>query len=339
MADPDKKLDENADGGFFVDSSCENFGICKELAPQNFKRLDHYHVLAKQPQGPEEERKTLQALLCCPKGAIGAEKTEAVTKAIKEVFADFPMLIEDSVYYCGFNSPKSAGASSYFIKHEAGNWLVSTPKYLPHLISSFESMGGVSYIFLSHRDDLGEADKYARRFGSKTVLHELEADCRPEAEIIVRGVQPVEFSNDFHIIPNAGHTEGHCLLLYKNYFLFSGDTLAYDPEKDKIETWNPYWTWYSYIKQAETLSVLQNFEYSWILASHGGRLKRNPALLKTQIKEAQAAALACRDPEPVDQTRLRNLKYYAKELRKYNQLAYAEKIEAKIRQLFPANEL
>ena len=39
-----------------------------------------------------------------------------------------------TVYYCGFNSPKSFGGNSYFIEHPEGNWLVDSPKFLPQLV-------------------------------------------------------------------------------------------------------------------------------------------------------------------------------------------------------------
>ena len=28
---------------------------------------------------------------------------------------DFPLILEEPVYYCGYNSPKSYGGNSYFI--------------------------------------------------------------------------------------------------------------------------------------------------------------------------------------------------------------------------------
>jgi hypothetical protein len=39
---------------------------------------------------------------------------------------DFPLLVEEPVYYCGYNSPKSYGGNSYFIRHPAGNWLIAS---------------------------------------------------------------------------------------------------------------------------------------------------------------------------------------------------------------------
>ncbi len=33
----------------------------------------------------------------------------------------FPLQIDEEVYQCGYNSPKSYGAASYFVRHPAGN--------------------------------------------------------------------------------------------------------------------------------------------------------------------------------------------------------------------------
>ena len=37
---------------------------------------------------------------------------------------DFPLLVEEPVYFCGFCSPKSFGGNSYLLRHPDGNWLI-----------------------------------------------------------------------------------------------------------------------------------------------------------------------------------------------------------------------
>ena len=85
----------------------------------------------------------------------------------RSVLDDFPLPIEEPVSYCGFNSPKSYGGSSYFLQHPAGNWLIDSPKFLPRLVRQFEQRGGVANIFLTHSDDVADAERYAERFGSR----------------------------------------------------------------------------------------------------------------------------------------------------------------------------
>jgi glyoxylase-like metal-dependent hydrolase (beta-lactamase superfamily II) len=130
------------------------------------------------------------------------------------------------VYYTGFNSPKSYGGHSYGVQHPDGNWLIDSPKYLPHLIRRFEELGGLRYILLTHRDEVAEAQKYAKRFGSQRILHRAELLAQPDAECVIDGRAPGELASEFTIIPTPGHTRGHCVLLYKGRFLFTGDHLC-----------------------------------------------------------------------------------------------------------------
>src|SRR5437867_398111 len=146
MADTRKRLPENVPGTFFVDSTCIDCDACRQLAPESFTEGNAHSYVYRQPLSQETERKALRALLACPTGSIG---TVGINNA-KSVMDDFPLHIEDGVYYCGFNSPKSFGGSSYFITHLEGNWLIDSPKYLPHVVRKFEELGGIRYIFLTH---------------------------------------------------------------------------------------------------------------------------------------------------------------------------------------------
>ncbi len=239
------------------------------------------------------------------------------------------MLIEDEVYYCGFNSIKSAGANAYFIARPGGNWLVSTPKFVPHLVNKFEKLGGVKHIFISHRDDLGETEKYQERFRSNTIIHRKDLDCYPQAGTVLEGQEQIDFEPAFKIIPTPGHTEGHCMLLYHDKFLFTADSLRFNRETLQVELWNPYWTWFSYQAQVDSVARLHRYRFQWILTSHGQRVKLAEAEMSENLKRAIEKARAEPNPEPCDEQRLRNLEYYIGELRKLNQHVYANKIDQK----------
>src|SRR5689334_18338140 len=113
---------------------------------------------------------------------------------------DSPRLIEDEVYFCGFNSPKSYGGNSYFIRDPSGNWLVDSPRFIPHLVNRFEEMGGLRYIFLTHRDDVADADSFAKQFHAKRIIHEADRSAAPGAEIILKGTEPTVLEPGFTII-------------------------------------------------------------------------------------------------------------------------------------------
>jgi hypothetical protein len=52
--------------------------------------------------------------------------------------------------------------------------MVDAPRFTTHLVDNIEAMGGLDYIFLTHRDDVADAEKYAAHFGARRVIHALE---------------------------------------------------------------------------------------------------------------------------------------------------------------------
>ena len=158
MANRKKRLSENVPGEFFVDKTCINCDTCRQIAPETFDDTGDYSFVFAQPDTEEKTRHALRALLACPTGSIGTLRKNSV-KAVRE---DFPLHLDDGVYYSGFNSLKSFGGHSYFIRYARekraeetwpqGNWMVDSPKFLPHLVRRFEEMGGLCTIFLTHRE-------------------------------------------------------------------------------------------------------------------------------------------------------------------------------------------
>ena len=283
MADIAKRLSTNIDGNFFVDATCINCDTCRQLAPKSFVENGEYSSIYRQPETEAENFQAYQALLACPVGSIGALVPEkAVMRAATE---SFPMLIEregarlgapgaggckSDVFYNGFNSEKSFGANSYFIRHPDGNWLVDAPRYMKKLVDAFGRMGGIAYIFLTHEDDIGDAPRYAKHFHAKRVIHRADADAQPDAEWIIDGLDTVEASPDFRIIPVPGHTDGSMALLYRNRYLFTGDHMAWDREINGLRLATVYvWKESALRRSAEKLL---EFPFEWILPGHGDRM-------------------------------------------------------------------
>jgi len=73
VPDPNDKIKENADGAFYVDSSCIDCDVCRETAPKNFTRSfkSAYSYVSKQPENETELAACEEALACCPVEAIG----------------------------------------------------------------------------------------------------------------------------------------------------------------------------------------------------------------------------------------------------------------------------
>src|SRR5262245_16408702 len=125
MASPEKALPMNVAGDWFVDSTCIDCDTCRQLPPRVFGEANGFSFVQAQPNEPAELRAAEHALLACPTGSIGTRGPNSA----KQAMADFPLLMDGDVYYCGFTSPKSYGGSSYFVRHASGNWLIDSPKY------------------------------------------------------------------------------------------------------------------------------------------------------------------------------------------------------------------
>lgn len=108
MANPRKRVPENAPGDFFVDSTCINCDTCRQIAPQVFDEAPGTSFVKGQPVAKAERRLALRALLACPTGSIGCLGDDDV----KHVMEDFPLVVEEPVYYCGYNSPSPTVATA-----------------------------------------------------------------------------------------------------------------------------------------------------------------------------------------------------------------------------------
>ena len=73
MADAANKYSENASGKYYVDNQCIDCDLCRETAPDNFKRNEDggYSFVYKQPASPDEEARCKEAKEGCPVEAIG----------------------------------------------------------------------------------------------------------------------------------------------------------------------------------------------------------------------------------------------------------------------------
>jgi ferredoxin len=75
MADPHDKVPENVTGRFYVDATCIDCDLCRETAPQNFRRDDtgRRSYVFHQPLDPPQEAACRAALEECPVEAIGCD--------------------------------------------------------------------------------------------------------------------------------------------------------------------------------------------------------------------------------------------------------------------------
>ncbi|MEX0725626.1 MAG: MBL fold metallo-hydrolase [Planctomycetaceae bacterium] len=268
MANAAKQVPENVPGDFFVDTTCIDCDACRQIAPAVFGEARETSFVRRQPVTPEDRQAAVHALLSCPTGSIGCRGNDNVKAAMR----DFPLVIEHPVYYCGFNSPKSYGGNAYFIRHPDGNWLVDAPKFISPLVKRLEEWGGVDDIFLTHRDDVADADRFAAHFAARRIIDRRELDSQPDAEIVLEGDESTRIAEDFLAIPTPGHTEGHCCLLFAGRFLFTGDHLSWSRDRHRLSASRSY-CWYSWDEQQRSMQRLAQHRFEWILPGHGQRVQ------------------------------------------------------------------
>jgi glyoxylase-like metal-dependent hydrolase (beta-lactamase superfamily II)/ferredoxin len=278
MANFQKRVAENVVGDFFVDSTCIDCDACRQIAPAVFGEAAVSSFVKAQPILKADRQRALQALLSCPTGSIGCLGDDDV----KAVVEDFPLAIEEPVFYCGYNSPKSYGGNSYFIRHAAGNWLIDSPKFVSPLVQQLEALGGVAHIFLTHRDDVADADRFAEHFKSRRIIHRDELASQPATEVILDGEGPWELALGFLAIQTPGHTKGHCVLLFQERFLFTGDHLDWDRDEQRLSASEDY-CWYSWPQQAESMRQLADFRFEWVLPGHGQKVHLPADVMRAQI--------------------------------------------------------
>jgi ferredoxin len=73
MANLQDKTPENVPGRYYVDNTCIDCDMCREIAPQIFKRQDDgaYSYVYRQPVTQEEIALAEEALAHCPTETIG----------------------------------------------------------------------------------------------------------------------------------------------------------------------------------------------------------------------------------------------------------------------------
>lgn len=282
------RLKENAPGDYFVDSSCIDCDTCRQIAPQIYARSDEagQSIVARQPRTDDERLRAAMALVACPTASIGTSTKVDVARAVDA----FPEPIAPDVYYCGYASETSFGASSYLLRRREGNVLVDSPRAAKPLLERIAALGGVRTMILTHRDDIADHEAIHRAFGCDRVIH--EADVEPGtagAEIKITSDAPARLAPDLTVIPVPGHTRGSVALLAGNRYLFSGDHLWYEPLIRRLNA-SPSVCWHSWAEQIRSMDRLAEFDFEWIFPGHGRRYQA----ASTEAMRTEVRALAAR---------------------------------------------
>ena len=266
MARASDRIAENVAGDFYVDSSCIDCDLCRQLAPATFARTERraQSYVHAQPTDDAGRQRALIALVTCPTASIGTTRkldTRAAARALPEV-------VEGDVYFCGWAAESAYGAAAWLIRRPGGNVLVDSPRAASTLMTRLEELGGVRYMFLSHRDDVADHQAFHDRFGCERIVH--RAEHVGGAEIVIDGSAPHALAEDLVIVPVPGHTRGSAVLIYRDTYAFTGDHVWATDEQDGLEAGRSV-CWYSWPEQKKSMARLADHRFRWVLPGHGRR--------------------------------------------------------------------
>jgi glyoxylase-like metal-dependent hydrolase (beta-lactamase superfamily II) len=252
------------------------------MASAVFHEAGDQSAVFHQPTNEIERLQAMQALLACPTASIGTVEKPADVKAVQQ---SFPIAIAENVFHCGYHAESSFGAASYLIQRPEGNVLVDSPRFAPPLVKRLEDLGGIRYLYLTHRDDVADHEKFHQHFGCDRILHkdEINAGTR-NVEIQLTGIEPFELASDLLIIPVPGHTKGHTVLLYNEAFLFSGDHLAWSDDRQQLIAFRSV-CWYSWTEQTKSMQRLADYPFEWVLPGHGRRFHSDRLTMQHQMQQ------------------------------------------------------
>ena len=281
MAQSSRRAALNAPGPLFVDDTCIDCDLCRQLAPEVFGRAQGQSIVVHQPETQRDRERAAVALVTCPTASIGGAAKPEVDWAVDHL--PEPISGAQEVYFCGYAAEASFGAASYFIRRPQGNVLVDSPRAAKPLMERLEALGGVRFMFLTHRDDVADHEAYRRRFGCERILHEADVSAGTrEIERRVVGSAPVELAPGLLAIPTPGHTRGSQVLLWERH-LFTGDHLWGTDADDGLEAGREV-CWFSWAEQTRSMERLLAHDFEWVLPGHGHRHQRDIAHMKHELR-------------------------------------------------------
>jgi glyoxylase-like metal-dependent hydrolase (beta-lactamase superfamily II)/ferredoxin len=279
-----RRLPQNVVGDLFVDATCIDCDTCRQLAPETYRRSDEAGAsyVARQPATSEERVRALMALVACPTASIGTAAPADTAAAARR----FPMDVGGGVSFCGFTSKDSFGAWSWLVRRPRGNVLVDSPRAAGTLLDRIRDLGGVRWMFLTHRDDVADHEAIRKRFGCERVMHEDDLDASTRGvERVLRGTAPTALDDDLLAIPVPGHTAGSAALLLGERDLFSGDHLWGTDDGAGLDASSDV-AWWSWPEQVRSIRRLLAHRFERVLPGHG------PVFRAASVDAAHAALRA-----------------------------------------------
>jgi len=272
-----KRHPANAPGEWYIDTACIDCGASRTVAPGLIVEAGGQCVFARQPETDTERLLAWRARLLCPTASVHTEHKDEAPDAA------FPEAMAADIYRLGYNARASWGAHSFFVRRAGGNLMIDAPRWTKAAVTPIEAAGGLAEVLLTHRDDIGDADRYAQHFGARVTIHHADRRAAPFAGHVVSGRDPIAMAPDVLVIPLPGHTEGSVAYLYERRFLFTGDSLSWDFDSGDLRASRDV-CWWSWPEQLASLARLAAYPFEWVFAGHGGSIGLPAAEMQARLK-------------------------------------------------------
>jgi glyoxylase-like metal-dependent hydrolase (beta-lactamase superfamily II) len=149
--------------------------------------------------------------------------------------------------------------------------MVDAPQPDPALIARLQELGGVAFLVFTHKDHTAFSREWAEAFpGLRRVLHAADV-CHAQGgehgffpytgdvEVQVAGSapkpQPLDAEGDVLLVPLPGHTKGSLAVLYREHYLFTGDSLNWSAPRGHLVSSRLH-CWGDWREQARSLAAL-----------------------------------------------------------------------------------
>ncbi|AGP58846.1 4Fe-4S domain-containing protein [Streptomyces rapamycinicus] len=285
---------------WYVDDRCTNCDVARQLAPELISEVGGRSEVVRQPRDEAETRRLHTAVFACPTRSI-----RPASGRPDRALDPFPMALDDGVLICGHNSQHTAGANSYLLPRPSGTaMMIDTPRWSRELAGRYAASGPVTDVLLTHRDHAAHGRRYADHFGARLWIHEGDLDAAPDADQVIRGLEPVEIGPGVIAHPLPGHTLGSVLYLADDRYCFSGDSIYWSRALGDLAVAESV-TWHSIEELAASLArVAGRLRFEWILPGHGDRRRLDADEMSRRLRALTERTGLLR-PRPIDFTAVR----------------------------------
>ncbi|CAM9758179.1 unnamed protein product [Ascophyllum nodosum] len=290
---------QNAQGNLFVDESCIDCDTCRWMQGDTFFSVDGKSAVARQPETEEEKRGAYRAMFACPTNSIRLETADPAAKAALNDFP-YPVAPElfSGIFHTGFHAEESFGCSPWLVQRTGGNVLMDSPRFTASLAGAIEKMGGVSWMVLSHIDDVGDHERWKKRFPEmRRVMHKADVQSQGDtgnvevqldsdtADGSIDGFEFWDLAEDLRVLHTPGHSMGSITLLYRpsssgndgtewdGAVAFTGDHVGLSGRTGALTGFSRYG--YDLNLQSKSMELLArpDIPFRWILPGHGRKIR------------------------------------------------------------------